>query len=231
MVRRNCCTLKWLPGGLANDKGLPAAECNFTSCEPSAGRRTLGTPAETQDPKNLWEFWCSPSFTKKNNSQSEKTTLEWMLWYLKLKTTHKHTYTTKITTTRHILMTYLGRGYLPPTSIVAETSGGVWLSILAAGQAIGCSSGWSGHEAPCITTNFLSIMFMKNWYEILIVNIHIIIHIYIYMYGHLPPPRTYLGEGGVFDHMYLKIFIFQTVAHAKTTVNTSVFWIQSLYVK
>ena len=65
MVRRNCCTLKWLPGGLANDKGLPAAECNFTSCEPSAGRRTLGTPAETQDPKNLCEFWFSPSFTKK----------------------------------------------------------------------------------------------------------------------------------------------------------------------
>ena len=38
MVSPNCCALKSLPGSLANDKGLPAAECNFT--------------AETQDLKN-----------------------------------------------------------------------------------------------------------------------------------------------------------------------------------
>ena len=46
------------------------------------------------------------------------------------------------------------------------------------------------------------------------------------IYGH-PPPRTYMGKGVY--HICIFIFIFQIVARAKTTVNTSVFWIH--YVK
>ena len=38
-----------------------------------------------------------------------------------------------------------------------------------------------------------------------------------------PPPRAYLQEGEY--HICIFIFILQIVAHAKITVNTSVFWI------
>ena len=58
-----------------------------------------------------------------------------------------------------------------------------------------------------------------------------ILHVYvnaceytdIYIYMVTPPPRAYLQEGVY--HICICIFIFQIVAHAKTTVNTNVFWI------
>ena len=58
-----------------------------------------------------------------------------------------------------------------------------------------------------------------NYMKILLYSVYI----YIYIYMVTPPPRAYLQEGVY--HIYIFIFIFQNVAHAKTTVNTSVFWI------
>ena len=73
-------------------------------------------------------------------------------------------------------------------------------------ELFGVSTCWPKKDVSRKDIDFKTHVYICRWY--------------MYIYVH-PPPRAYLQEGGY--HICIFIFIFQIVAHAKTTVNTSVF--------